>query len=72
MNGSNDEVLLTPRELANRLQISIKWVEKQTQNRRIPGQVKVGRVWRYSWVEIQRRMLSGQILLESLDEKSHH
>lgn len=72
MGGSIDEVLLTPRELANRLHISLKWVEKQTQNRRIPGQVKVGRVWRYSWVEIQRRMLSGQILLEPLDEKSHH
>jgi hypothetical protein len=64
--------LLTPRELANRLHMSLKWVEKQTQNRRIPGQIKVGRVWRYSWSELQRQMLSGKILLDPLQEKHHH
>lgn len=63
-DGGNPDSLLTPRELAGRLNMSLKWVEKHTQDRRIPGQVKVGRVWRYAWVEVQKRIIAGKILLE--------
>ena len=64
--------LISPKQLADRLHISLKWVEKHTQERRIPGQVKVGRVWRYDWMEVQKRMLSGQVLLEPARAKRHH
>lgn len=63
MEPQSEEPLLTPQELAAKLNISLKWVETHTQERRIPGQVKVGRVWRYDWLEIRRRMFSGQVLL---------
>ncbi len=64
--------LISPKQLADRLHISLKWVEKHTQGRRIPGQIKVGRVWRYDWMEVQKRMLSGQVLLEPARAKRHH
>jgi hypothetical protein len=57
---------ISPKQLATRLSMSLKWVEKQTQARRMPGQVKMGRVWRYHWVEVQKRMLTGQLLLEPI------
>lgn len=70
--SNESDHLLTPKELASKLNMSMKWVEKHTQSRRIPGQVKVGRVWRYDWVEVQRRMLTGQVLLERTPSKKHH
>ena len=70
MDPNPDEPLLTPNELAQRLNMSLKWVETHTQERRIPGQVKVGRVWRYDWLEVRKRMFSGQVLLRSTKEKT--
>lgn len=54
---------LSPSELATMLGMSLKWVEKHTQARNIPGQVKVGRLWRYSRKEIEKGLLSGGQLL---------
>ncbi len=59
-----DDELLTPTELANRLKMSLKWVVKHTQGRCIPGQVKVGGLWRYRRIEVEKRLLSGQFLLK--------
>ena len=49
----------TGEELAKILNVSIKFIQKQTQARRIPGQVKVGRLWRYNRAEIEKAMLRG-------------
>ena len=54
---------LTPKELSRKLNMSLKWVEKQTQARRIPGQVKMGRLWRYKIKEVEKRLLSGKEFL---------
>jgi predicted DNA-binding transcriptional regulator AlpA len=72
MDEKCEESLLTPKELAQRLSMSLKWVEKHTQEHRIPGQLKVGRVWRYIWIEVQKRMISGQVLLDPIRRKEHH
>lgn len=72
LDGVEPGSLLTPRQLAQRLNISLKWVEKHTQERRIPGQVKVGRVWRYEWVEIEKRIVAGKILLEKAKGRAGH
>ncbi len=72
MDGMDLGSLITPKQLAERLGISLKWVEKHTQERRIPGQVKVGRVWRYEWVEIQKRIITGEILLEKPKRGAGH
>ena len=65
-------ILITPKELAERLHMSIKWVEKHTQEHRIPGQIKVGRLWRYEWLEVQKRIISGQVLVEPTHLKRRH
>jgi hypothetical protein len=59
---------LTGKQLATKLNVSLKSVFKWTAQRRIPGAVKFGYRWRYSAVEINKRILSGQLLLT--DNKS--
>ena len=49
------------RTLAQKLSVSIKAVQKWTAARRIPC-VKCGYHWRYSSLEINKRLLSGQLL----------
>ena len=55
---------LTPRELADKIKMSVKWVVTQTQARRVPGQIKIGRLWRYRLTEVEKRLLAGQFLHE--------
>lgn len=57
---------LTPEELAAFLKVPPRWVEKQTQARRLPGQTKVGRYWRYRRADIEKQILTGEILLPKL------
>lgn len=57
----------TPDELASYLKVSKKFIEKHLSTRRIPGAVKIGRVWRFRRADIQKRLLSGSLLLDSLN-----
>jgi excisionase family DNA binding protein len=52
----------SPRELAQKLNMSRKWVVKHTQARRIPGQVKCGGRWRYRRIDVEKALLSGNFL----------
>jgi excisionase family DNA binding protein len=56
--------LLTPDELAALLNMSIKFVKNHIQSRRIPGLVKCGRHWRIKRVEVEKRIISGKLLLD--------
>ena len=59
-----EQYYYTPQELAERLNVSKKFVQNQTLARRIPGQIKIGRVWRYCRAEVEKAMLKGgQFLL---------
>jgi len=51
-------------ELAQYLGVSRKAVIKWRQARRIPGAVRCGRVWRFRRTEIEKRLLSGELLLD--------
>ena len=53
---------LTAKQLAKKLNMSIKSITKWTAQHRIPGAVKMGYHWRYSSTEISKRLLSGQLL----------
>ena len=55
--------LLTPAQLATKLNVSLKSVTKWTQARRIQGQRKIGRLWRYDAREVERGLLREQFLL---------
>lgn len=58
-----ESAYFTPAGLAVHVSMSEKWVEKHTAARRIPGQTKMGRAWRYDKVAVQRALLAGQLLL---------
>ncbi|HUI91136.1 MAG TPA: helix-turn-helix domain-containing protein [Chitinivibrionales bacterium] len=52
---------LNARQLARKLNVSLKSIEKWTAQRRIPC-VKIGYHWRYPVIEINKRLLSGQLV----------
>jgi excisionase family DNA binding protein len=56
---------MTPAELAQRLNVSQKSVTNWTQARRLPGMVKIGRVWRYERRAIERNLRAGSLLLKA-------
>ena len=58
---------LTPAELATKLGMSLNWIRKYATQRRIPGQVKNSNQWRFRVVDVEKRLLSGQFLLEKED-----
>lgn len=63
----------TPKELAAKLNMSLKWVVKMTQAHRMPGQIKIGRLWRYRRVDVEKRLLAGDFLLEGdMTQKPDH
>ncbi|MFC1584630.1 helix-turn-helix transcriptional regulator [Fibrobacterota bacterium] len=62
-NNNQNQEYLNAHELAHKLNMSLKWVVKHTQTRRIPGQIKVGRLWRYRKQDIEKALLKGQFLL---------
>ena len=51
----------TSRQLAEKLNCSLNAIEKWTAERRLPC-LKIGYHWRYPAVEINKRILSGQLL----------
>lgn len=57
-----EKEFLTSKELADYMNISIKFVEKYRHTGRIPGAVKVGGRWRFSKDEIDRHLLNGRLL----------
>jgi hypothetical protein len=61
LDGPEPEYL-TAKQLAGKLNMSIRSIVKWTAQHRIPGAVKMGYHWRYSSTEISKRLLSGQLL----------
>ena len=51
----------TPEQLAIKLNVSKKAITKWTQERKFPGQVKVGGIWRYPSHEIEKGLLRGEL-----------
>jgi excisionase family DNA binding protein len=56
--------LLTADELAKMLKVSRRFIEVNTGAGRIPGQIKVGRLWRYRKTVIQRALIGAQFLIK--------
>ena len=54
----------TVQELANYLNCSEKFIRKYIESRRLPGMVKIGRVYRFRKSDVEKKLLSGQLLLE--------
>ena len=51
-------------ELAAYLNVSRKFVIKHRETGRIPGAVRIGRIWRFRRTEVEKRLLSGSLLLD--------
>ena len=56
---------LTVKELANYLNCSEKFIRKHIESRRLPGMVKIGRIYRFRKSEVEKRLLSGRLLTDS-------
>ena len=54
----------TAQELADHINVSRKFIEKHVSTHRIPGAVKIGRLWRFKRSEVEKRLLSGHFLLD--------
>lgn len=54
----NKEELLTPEELSEILKVSLKAVKNWTQSGKIPGQKKIGRLWRYRKSEVLKQLIT--------------
>jgi len=61
---------LSPRELAEKLSVSLRFVEDNTYSRRIPGAIKIGRVWRYRVSDVEKALLRGSLLIEKQPQKA--
>lgn len=61
--GSQSQ-FFTTRELADHLNMSIKFIINNRQKNRIPGAIKCGRYWRYRKSDIFRALNSGTFLLD--------
>jgi len=59
-----EQEFLTVKELANYLNCSEKFIRKHLEGRRLPGMVKIGRVYRFRKSDVEKKLLSGQLLLE--------
>jgi|WetSurMetagenome_2_1015567.scaffolds.fasta_scaffold296119_1 excisionase family DNA binding protein len=64
-SGKEEPEYLTGKQLAIKLNVSLKSVIKWTAARRLPC-CKMGRVWRYPRPEIEKRLLSGALLFEKV------
>lgn len=60
-----EQEFLTVKELAAYLNCSEKFIRKHIESRRLPGMVKIGRIYRFRKSDVQKRLLSGQLLLDS-------
>lgn len=54
----------TPVELAKKLNVSRKFIVKHTMRRAIPGQIKIGRIWRYRKTTVQEALDSSSFLIK--------
>ena len=54
----------TSEQLAAYLNVSVKSIIKWRDARRLPGAVRCGRVWRFRRVEVEKRLLTGELLLK--------
>lgn len=59
-----EQEFLTVKELAAYLNCSEKFIRRHIESRRLPGMVKIGRVYRFRKSDVEKKLLSGQLLLE--------
>lgn len=69
---SNNSDFYTPEELASLVQVGARWIEKQIPKRRLPGMTKVGRYWRFKKADVDRQLLTGELLLPFSKSKTRH
>ncbi len=61
---------LSPRELAGKIGMSLRFIEDNTRLRKIPGAIKIGRVWRYRVTDVEKALLRGTFLIEKEPQKA--
>ena len=63
-NQAPDTRLLSGKQLAGYIGMSRKFISKHTENGRLPGIVRLGRLLHYDRYVIDRRLAAGKLLLD--------
>jgi excisionase family DNA binding protein len=69
LQPSTEPGFFTPEQLAAYMQVPLRSIRKWAMERRIVGQVKVGRLWRFRRADIERAALPGNNILLSNEER---
>jgi excisionase family DNA binding protein len=59
----SDTKYITSRELQELLKVSKKFVQKHMASRRLPGMVRIGKMWRFNLEEVEKQLAKGELLL---------
>lgn len=59
IEDENSKEYLTPKELATKLNVSLRIIREKTYANKIPGQIKIFGRWRYNLVEIEKALKGG-------------
>ncbi len=63
-NVKVESEFIDTQQLATMLNVSVKAIIKWREQKRIPGATKCGRLWRFSRIEVQKKLLSGNLLMD--------
>ena len=71
--NSEQSDVLTAAELAAVLRVSRKFIEEHTAAGHVPGQMKLGRIWRYRRIDVMRAIArGGQFLVLPVEKQNNN
>ena len=56
---------LSVKDLAEKANMSVSFIRKHIRTKRLPGMCRFGRLIRFNAVEVEKRLLSGRLLLDT-------
>jgi excisionase family DNA binding protein len=59
----SDAKYITSRQLRELLNVSEAFIQKYMAARRLPGMVKIGKLWRFNLEEVKKHLATGDLLL---------
>jgi excisionase family DNA binding protein len=63
MDTPQIEPMYTPEDLSQRLNVSVQTITRWVRAGRVPGQRKVGHVWRFYPADVEKALLKDNFLL---------
>jgi excisionase family DNA binding protein len=64
-----DAKFINSRQLQELLNVSEAFIQKYMAARRLPGMVKIGKLWRFNLEEVEKQLATGDLLLPKENHK---